>query len=140
LDGNVGQYLKIFTLISIDRITEILDEHVKSPEKRLAQRILAEEVVTLVHSSEVAQQCILQTAALYPAPLTSTTNDTIKGKPPPNFKPEFILQAFQGDETMLKRFSKTAISDISLPQLLKMIGLAKSNSIFSFAFSRNRLS
>jgi tyrosyl-tRNA synthetase len=101
--------------LPVQKITDIVEEHVKTPEKRMAQRTLAEEVVGLVHGSEVAQKCIYQTAAVYPA---------ARG----DFGSETILQAFRGDEIMLKQFSLNSIVDVPISQFLKMIGLVKSHS------------
>lgn len=83
----------------------------------MAQRILAENVVTLVHGADVVQRCIFQTAALYPA----HSGD---------YKSETILQAFHGDSTMVKKFTDNSVVDVPLSQLLKLIGLVKSNSHF----------
>jgi tyrosyl-tRNA synthetase len=116
-DEHAEHYLKLFTLLPIQRIKEILREHVKGPEMRTAQRILAENVVALVHSADVAQRCIFQTAALYPA----ASGD---------YKSETILQAFHGDSTMVKKFTHDSVLDVPLSQLLKMIGLVKSHSPF----------
>jgi tyrosyl-tRNA synthetase len=48
-DINVGDYLKLFTFISLDEILAILEEHNLSPEKRHAQKVLAAAVTTIVH-------------------------------------------------------------------------------------------
>jgi tyrosyl-tRNA synthetase len=103
-------------------------EHVKSPEKRRAQRILAEEVVTLVHSADTAQRCIYQTAALYPA----ARNPTASGVKQPDLKSSLILQAFRDDNNMLRRVSLSSILGLSLARLLKEVGLSKS---YSFIFA-----
>jgi tyrosyl-tRNA synthetase len=113
--------------LPLERIAEISQEHAKFPEKRLAQRTLAEEVVTLVHRAEVAEKCIFQTAALYPAP----RNNANTQEKHPQLKAELILRAFRGDDAMLKRVTLSSVSDLPLPRLLKDIGLASSISMFS---------
>jgi hypothetical protein len=82
-------------------------------------------VVTLIHGQEVAQRCIFQTAALYPA----SRNTGKLGDSQPGFGSESILHAFRGDEMMLKRLSLSYLSELSLPRLLKTIGLVKSISM-----------
>ena len=124
LDGHAEQYLKIFTLLQTEKINEIMQEHVKAPEKRLAQRTLASEVVTLVHRADVTNKCILQTAALYPAPVSS--NDA--GTKRQHLKSDMILQVFRGDDNMLKRLPISAIANLPLSCLLRSTGLTKSNS------------
>jgi tyrosyl-tRNA synthetase len=125
LDDHAEQYLRMFTLLTVERIAEIMLEHLKAPEKRFAQRILAEEVVTLLHRTEVAQKCILQTAALYPAQQSPST----LGMQLPGYRSEIILEAFRGDGALLKRIPLHSVLGAPLSRLLKMIGLAKSNSL-----------
>lgn len=122
----------MFTLLPVERISETLQEHFKSPEKRLAQRTLAEEVVTLLHRKEVAQKCIFQTAALYPAPNINNT-----GTKRPGYRSELILQAFRGDKAMLKRLPMASIDGVPLSRLLKTIGLATSNSFSPLFWTSN---
>jgi tyrosyl-tRNA synthetase len=115
--------LNIFTLLPLERIEEIMREHVKAPEKRLAQRILAQEVITLVHRAEVTEKCIFQTAALYPAPSADSEGGNL-------LRSERILHAFADDEVMLKRYPFTEIHGMPISRLLKTVGLTKSNGMF----------
>ena|SRR5271170_5245034 len=124
LDDHAEQYLKIFTLLPLDRIGEIMLEHQKAPEKRLAQRTLAAEIVTLIHRNRVTETCIFQTAALYPA--RSKTADDEENQSP--FNTSLILGAFRGDDTILKRLSLDSITGVPLARLLKSVGLVNSFS------------
>ncbi len=54
-DESVVDYLKLFTLLSLDEINEITNQHNNSPEKRYAQERLAKEVVSFVHGKEQAE-------------------------------------------------------------------------------------
>jgi tyrosyl-tRNA synthetase len=117
--------LKIFTLLPLDGIGEVIAEHHKAPERRVAQRTLAEEVVTLVHRAEIAQKCIFQTAALYPGPRIANS----PGASLPNFRADLILQAFRGDDAMLKRLPSNSIIGMPLSRLLRSINLVKSYSM-----------
>jgi len=127
MDDHAEQYLKIFTLLPLERIAEIVAEHIKAPERRVAQRVLAEEVIMLVHGAGVAQKCIFQTAALYPGPrLANNPNSSL-----PNFRSDLILQAFRGDDAMLKRLPSASITGMPLSRLLKSIGVVKSYSLRS---------
>lgn len=54
-DDSVGDYLKIFTMLSMEEIEKIMGSHTKEPAARTAQRTLAKEVTTLVHTAETAQ-------------------------------------------------------------------------------------
>lgn len=57
-DQGVEDYLKIYTELSQDEITQIIAEHDQNPSNRYAQKRLANEVTQLVHGSkntEIAQ-------------------------------------------------------------------------------------
>ena len=54
-DDDVEQYLKFFTLLSVEKISNVIELHTSSPEKRLAQKMLAYEVTALVHGLKSAQ-------------------------------------------------------------------------------------
>lgn len=57
-DQGVEEYLKIYTELSQDEITQIIAEHTQDPGKRYAQKRLANEVTQLVHgakNTEIAQ-------------------------------------------------------------------------------------
>ncbi len=48
-DQMVGTYLKMLSLRPLDEIEALLAEHDGAPERRLAQRALADELTTMVH-------------------------------------------------------------------------------------------
>lgn len=50
-DADVEKYLKLFTLLPIEEIEEIVRAHVQNPGLRMAQQRLASEVTELVHES-----------------------------------------------------------------------------------------
>ncbi len=54
-DENVIDYLKIFTLLSLEQITEVETLHQKNPAARVAQGILASEITTIVHGKSEAE-------------------------------------------------------------------------------------
>lgn len=51
-DESVEDYLKLFTLLEMEEIAGIMDEHGGDPAKRHAQRTLAREVTKLVHGAD----------------------------------------------------------------------------------------
>ena len=72
-DADVVKYLKYFTFLSKEEI-DALEEAVKTePEKRLAQRRLAEEVTTFVHSPEALKEAQNITEALYHGSIADLT-------------------------------------------------------------------
>lgn len=66
-DADAGRYLKIFTFLPLAEIDAVLAEHAKAPEKRLAQKKLAEEMTNLVHGKEGTAQAIAASNTLYSA-------------------------------------------------------------------------
>lgn len=52
-DLSVIDYLKKFTFLPLEEIGTIEESHKKSPEKRLAQKTLAENVTSFVHGPEI---------------------------------------------------------------------------------------
>ena len=53
-DADAQRLLKLFTFLPLEEIEGIAAEHSKNPEKRVAQKILANEVTKLVHSKNAA--------------------------------------------------------------------------------------
>jgi len=51
-DQDAEKYIKIFTLLSKDKIDEVISAHREAPHQRLLQKTLAREVTTVVHSEE----------------------------------------------------------------------------------------
>ncbi|XP_025601738.2 tyrosine--tRNA ligase, mitochondrial [Athalia rosae] len=64
-DADVEKLLNLFTFLPIGRIQEIAAEHKKKPERREAQRILAEHVTRLVHGESGLKSAELTTSVLY---------------------------------------------------------------------------
>jgi tyrosyl-tRNA synthetase len=62
-DSQVRQLLLWLTLLPVDEIGEVVRRHEESPEKREAQRVLAREVVTLVHGPGAAAEAEKGTSA-----------------------------------------------------------------------------
>ena len=53
-DADLERYLKLLTLLDLEEISEILQQHNEAPEYRLAQKKLAFEVVKIIHGEEDA--------------------------------------------------------------------------------------
>ncbi|HFI0409683.1 TPA: tyrosine--tRNA ligase [Streptococcus suis] len=65
MDDDAVRFLKIFTFLSLDEIAEIEEQFNATRHERLAQKILAKEVVTLVHGEEAYNQAINITEQLF---------------------------------------------------------------------------
>jgi tyrosyl-tRNA synthetase len=64
-DADVIRYLKYFTFLPVPEIAEIERETAAAPEKRTAQRVLAEEVTRLVHGPEALARAVRATGVLF---------------------------------------------------------------------------
>ncbi|HEL2541623.1 TPA: tyrosine--tRNA ligase [Streptococcus suis] len=65
MDDDAVRFLKIFTFLSLDEIAEIEKQFDAARHERLAQKILAKEVVTLVHGEEAYIQALNITEQLF---------------------------------------------------------------------------
>ena len=65
MDDDAVRFLKIFTFLSLEEIAEIEKEFDAARHERLAQKVLAREVVTLVHGEKAYQQALNITEQLF---------------------------------------------------------------------------
>jgi tyrosyl-tRNA synthetase len=72
-DADVGRYLRLFTFLPLKDIEATMEEHMKAPEKRKAQHLLAREFVELVHGSEEAKDAESRHRMLFSKPGVAAT-------------------------------------------------------------------
>ncbi|WP_028400783.1 tyrosine--tRNA ligase [Ectobacillus panaciterrae] len=77
-DRDVLKYLKFFTFLSHEEITELEKQTLEAPEKRAAQKALAEEMTKLVHGAEALEQAIKISQALFSGSVAELTAAEIK--------------------------------------------------------------
>jgi tyrosyl-tRNA synthetase len=77
-DVDVERYLKFFTFTPLEEIASIMTEHAKSPEKRLGQRRLADEVTTQVHGADAAAKARAASETMYSGHVAEFTEATIE--------------------------------------------------------------
>lgn len=65
MDDDAVRFLKIFTFLSLEEIADIEKEFNAARHERLAQKILAREMVTLVHGEEAYQEALNITEQLF---------------------------------------------------------------------------
>lgn len=79
-DRDVVKYLKYFTFLSRAEIDELAEKVKTQPEKREAQRRLAEEVTEFVHGKDAVEQAERISQALFSGDVkTLTANDIAQG-------------------------------------------------------------
>lgn len=64
-DTKVFEYLKVFTFLSKEEIEKVMEEQNERPETRVAQKMLAYEVVKDIHGKEEADKAVSISEALF---------------------------------------------------------------------------
>ena len=64
-DQDVVKRLKQFTFLSKEETEQVIAEWEQAPHQRLAQKVLAKEITTLVHGKEAYEQALRVTEALF---------------------------------------------------------------------------
>ena len=64
-DDDAKRFIKMFTMISLDEIESLIEEHDKAPHLRLLQKRLALEVTTMVHGKEECDLAISASEVLF---------------------------------------------------------------------------
>lgn len=77
-DRDVIRFLKYFTFLSMEEISELEKEVENQPEKRVAQRRLAEEMTKLVHDEEALNQAERITEALFSGDIKTLSGKEIE--------------------------------------------------------------
>lgn len=64
-DRDVEQLLKSFTFLDINDVHSLVHEHQKAPEKREAQKVLADTVTTTIHGTDGLKAALAATRVLF---------------------------------------------------------------------------
>ncbi len=89
-DIMMEEYLKKYTFLNKEEIESIMKEHNETPEKRIAQKRLAYEVITYLHGEEAYKQAVKISESLFSGDIASLTSKEIE-------------QAFKGNRTTRNR-------------------------------------
>jgi tyrosyl-tRNA synthetase len=76
-DRDVVRYLKSFTFLSRDAVDELAEIVQSAPEKREAQRVLAQEVTTLLHGAEQTLRAEHASQLLFGEDITQLSADDV---------------------------------------------------------------
>ncbi len=87
-DSKVLEYLKVFTFLSKEKIETVYEEHLGAPEKRIAQKTLAYEVIKDIHGKEEADNAVQVSEKLFAGDFKGlSVSDILTGmKGVPSFK------------------------------------------------------
>ncbi|MEC5421907.1 tyrosine--tRNA ligase [Virgibacillus sp. C22-A2] len=105
-DRDVIKFLRYFTFISEDEMNELENEVNSSPENRIAQKRLAEEMTEIVHSQEALKQAQKISASLFSGDLKQlSASDIGQG-----FKDVPTYQVSKKDITLIDLLVNASIS------------------------------
>jgi tyrosyl-tRNA synthetase len=105
-DDDSKKYIKIFTLLSNEEIENLIEQHDESPNLRILQKKIAEEITMMVHSKEDLRKVQKATEILFGK---STTDDLKK------IDRQIFLDVFEGvpKVQILKKEIKSGVDIIS---------------------------
>ena len=140
-DADVERYLKLFTFMPLDTLSQIMVEHNQDPGKRKAQHLLAGEVLELVRGPTKAQRTRIEHSAMRNPTLDSlksTGERRPPGRPPQATKTDDKAEA--EDEGAPEReeehglneqqifLAESKVLKVPFPTILHNAGLAASKS------------
>ena len=117
-DDIVGKLLKVFTLLPLNVIEgELIPKHNSDPGLRIAQRVLAREVVDLIHGVGVGDEMAFITGFLFPTP-DQPFNDNVSA--------DKLIENFKRSGILFKRNKPSPDEEIKLSALLAdIVGKSK---------------
>ena len=77
-DSMIESYLKYYTFLAPEKIMDIMKEHNEAPEKRLAQKTLAHEIITFLHGEEEFDKAVRISESLFSGNISGLNIDEIK--------------------------------------------------------------
>ncbi|WP_205852856.1 tyrosine--tRNA ligase [Mycoplasma phocoenae] len=77
-DEDVEKLMKWLTFLTIDEISQIMTQHNENKRERIAQKRLAFETVKIIHSEQIAKQCVSVSEKLFSNTLLDLTLDDIE--------------------------------------------------------------
>ena len=64
-DADIERLLRVFTFLPLDRVAQVATDSAADPGKRMAQRLLAEDLTARVHGAETVQRVIKASGILF---------------------------------------------------------------------------
>jgi len=77
-DRDVVKFLKLFTFLTPEQITDLEKEVTENPGQRTAQRVLAEEVTTFIHGQAAKDRAVHISEALFYGKLDDLSGEEIE--------------------------------------------------------------
>ena len=77
-DEKVEEYLKVFTFLTPEEITDIMEKHNAEPHLRIGQKTLAREIITDLHGEESFNHALNLSEVLFSGDVSSLTANEIE--------------------------------------------------------------
>lgn len=77
-DSKVYEYLKVFTFLTPEEIDSVMEEHKASPERRIAQKKLAQCIITDLHGEESYNNAVKISESLFNGDIKSFTSRDVE--------------------------------------------------------------
>lgn len=130
-DEDAEKYIKIFTFLTQEEITELVATHKEAPHQRALQKKLAEQVTLTVHNEEALENAIAASAILF----GKSTSDDLKKLDEATF-----LDVFEGvPQAEVNKDDIASGMDI-IAALAEKTGFLKSNGEARRALKENSIS
>ena len=130
-DLDAEKYIKIFTLLDQETISELVADHQKAPHLRLLQKNLAKEVTTAVHGHEAYENAVKASDILF----GKTTAEAVKALDTQTF-----LAVFEGVPQAVLPFSNLENGLDMIAALSAETGFLKSNGDARRELKQNAIS
>ena len=136
-DEMAEKMIKIFSIKECDEIESIIQEHKKNPHERLMQNVLAEEIITLIHSKEDYVNAVNASKALFDKKI-----DGIVSLDKQTFKEVFegVPQFSLSRETLSKGIDITDLLATSTTILSSKANVRKAIKNNAISLNKNKIS
>ena len=106
-DRDVERFLLQMTLLPIEGVADVMAEHLRAPEQRSAQRVLADEVTALIHGPGEVRRANLAAGALFGGgELDGEALEALRGIVP---ETELAAETLSGEEPVVDLLVATGV-------------------------------
>ncbi len=112
-DADVGQFLRVLSLRPLEELEALIAAHQQSPERRLGQRALADEMTELLHGKEGQRDAQRASEALFSGDVSGLSG-------------QLINEVFRGAPSSSHSLELLSESGLGIVELLVKSGVAKS--------------
>lgn len=124
----------MFTLLPVEEIDAVVREHEIHPERRLAQKLLANEVTLMIHRSE-SQPTVRLRSLTHPAEegleAARVATKVLFGTDYSTLHAKDIVKSLINDPRLL-RCTEDELLGITLPNIAAKFGLTSSKCLYTF--------